>query len=159
MTPPRLAVAVACLLGMLSLVACGGASRPGSDRSAHRFRPARPAPTPTPTPSPLPTPAQMSCTVSARNAMASYLRVAASTISESASIANDGYPQCLFRARLHRSTVDALVQVYSGPQPHFLLVRTENEDSQGWPKLNHPPPSAVLGLGLEADWFPSIRGS
>jgi hypothetical protein len=101
------------------------------------------------------TPAEISCTVPTRDAMATYLHVSTASISESASVGNNDMPQCMFRRDLGSGkTVDVLVNVDNGPSPYFRVLRTVDEDAQGFPTLDHPPPSAVMKLGLEADWLP-----
>lgn len=47
---------------------------------------------------------------------------------------------------------------YSGPQPYFILERTEIEQSQVFtPNRQHPAPQTIMGLGLEAAWFPASQ--
>ena len=71
-------------------------------------------------------------------------------------MADNGSPQCLWSAALSDGRrVRTNVNVYSGPQPYFILERTIVEDSQVFTvHPQHPPPLAVTGLGLEASWFP-----
>lgn len=126
-------------LAALMLAACGGSSHKRADAPAKLAL----------------RPAEISCTVPARDAMATYLHASRASISESASVGNNDMPQCLFGTRLGSGrTVEALVNVDNGPQPYFRLLRTVDEDSQGFPTLDHAPPAAIMNLGLEADWFP-----
>jgi hypothetical protein len=128
---------IAAIIAAVSLSACGGSSHKHADALAKLM------------------PAEIACTLPARTAMATRLHVSATAIRESASVGNNGMPQCMFRAHLASgTTVEALVNVDNGPSPYFRLLRTENEDAQGFPKLDHAPPSAIMNLGLEADWFP-----
>lgn len=47
---------------------------------------------------------------------------------------------------------------YSGPQPYFILERTEIEASQVFtPTRLSPAPQTVMHLGLEAAWFPATQ--
>jgi hypothetical protein len=124
-------------LAALSLSACGGSSH----RSAH-------------VPVKL-TPTEIACTTPTRMAMATYLHVAAGTISEAVSTGNNDMPQCTFRARLSSgNTVGVLVNVDNAPSPYFRVLRTVSEDAQGFPKLDHAPPANVENLGLQAAWLP-----
>jgi hypothetical protein len=52
--------------------------------------------------------------------------------------------------------VEVTVNVDTGPQPYFVLERTivEASESFGATRLS-PAPISVLGLGLEASWFPA----
>jgi hypothetical protein len=133
----RRILSIAAIIAAVSLSACGGSSHKRADAAAEL------------------TPAEISCTLPAPTAIATRLHVSAKAIGESASVGNNGMPQCMFPARLASgTTVEALVNVDNGPSPYFRLLRTENEDAQGFPKLDHAPPSAIVNLGLEADWFP-----
>jgi hypothetical protein len=61
-------------------------------------------------------------------------------------------PQCTFTARDH---VSLTVNIYTGPQPYFLLERTAVETGQMLvPTHAAPPPQTVTGLGIDAYWFP-----
>lgn len=143
----RSIVSITVALAALSLSACGSSAR-------HRAAPKR-----ADAPHAL-TPAEISCTAPTRAAMASYLHILPSAITESASVGNNDEPQCMFRARLAaRRKIALLVNVDNSPSPYFRLLRTNVENSQGFPALNHQPPSAVFHLGLEADWFPQIASS
>lgn len=139
MTGAKVSIAT---LAALSLAACGSSSHSHTTTGSHR------------TAAKL-TPAEISCTTATRTAMATYLHVSPSAISQSASIGNNDMPQCTLKTRLSSgTTVEVLVNVDNGPSPYFRLLRTENEDAQGFPVLNHPPPQAIMHFGLEADWFP-----
>jgi hypothetical protein len=131
--------------GCTLLLVCGcGHSAPV--KHARTDRRARPASAPV-------------CSSAAREAIAGFLGVPEGSISLAASTGNNGNPQCSFRARsAHGERVEAIANLYTGPQPYFILERTAVEASQSFtPKRLSPPPQAIPGLGLEADWFPAER--
>ena len=66
-------------------------------------------------------------------------------------------PQCSFTASLSGGEhFDTTVNVDTSPQPYFVLERTIVEGQQVFsPTRLVPAPIAVLGLGLEASWFPN----
>lgn len=127
------------LLIVLLLAGCGGAGSTHHTSAQHR------ASVP-----PL-------CDPNAREVMAQRFSIQAQTITLSKSIANSGYPQCSFTAHIAGDKrVVANVNYYDGPQPYFVLERTEVEASQPFTQTRlSPPPQAIIGLGLEADWFPA----
>jgi hypothetical protein len=89
--------------------------------------------------------------------MARTLAVEASSVAAATSTGSNVMPQCTFSARLrHGERVGVTVNVDSGPQPYFVLERTIVEASQifSGQRLS-PAPEAVVGLGLEAAWFPA----
>jgi hypothetical protein len=98
------------------------------------------------------------CLPAARDAMAAFLKVAPQTIALARSTGNNSMPQCSFTIHANGKRVDLTANDYTGSQPYFVLERTSIEASQNF-SLNHdyPAPAAILGLGLEADWFPATR--
>ena len=96
------------------------------------------------------------CPIKAQSAMARFLALDSRRVAGARSIGNNGSPQCLWSAvASDGAPVTTLVNVYSGPQPYFILERTIVEDSQVFtPSPLYPPPVSVPGLGLEASWFP-----
>ena len=101
------------------------------------------------------------CSPGARKAVAGVLALPDASISVATSTGNNGMPQCSFRARsAHGERIEAIANVYTGPQPYFILERTAVEASQSFTaKRLSPPPQAIPGLGLEADWFPPNASS
>ena len=142
--PGRVRVATAGA-GCTLLLACGcGHSGPVKHAKAEQH--ASPATAPV-------------CSPGAREAVAGFLAIPDASISIAPSTGNNGMPQCSFRARSARGErVEAIANVYTGPQPYFILERTAVEASQSFTaKRLSPPPQAIPGLGLEADWFPAER--
>jgi hypothetical protein len=99
---------------------------------------------------------QATCLPAARQAIARAISVGSAGIGELRSKGNNGYPQCLFQARLPSGArFHALVNVDTGPSPYFVVDRTIEEDAQVFtPKPLYPPPLSISGVGLEAAWFP-----
>jgi hypothetical protein len=89
--------------------------------------------------------------------LAAQLGVAPSAVSEAVTKGNNEMPQCVLTAR-HPGTrpVEVTVNLDTGPQPFFRLERTAVEASQqfGTERL-YAAPEQIMGLGLDADWFPS----
>jgi hypothetical protein len=97
------------------------------------------------------------CTARARLAFAGALGVSASAVSAVAGTGNNTYPQCSYRAVIGSGRrVVAVANIDTGPQPYFILERTQVEASQvftaGAQRL-YPAPTPVK-LGLDAWWFP-----
>ena len=69
---------------------------------------------------------------------------------------NNGMPQCMFTARSAEGRrLEVTVNVDTSPQPYMVLARTIEERSQGFtPTTALAALVAVMGLGLEASWFP-----
>jgi hypothetical protein len=96
------------------------------------------------------------CVASARPALASHLELPASAVSQAVSRGNNDMPQCLLTARRPAGRpVQVTVNLDNGPQPFFRLERTAVEASQqfGTERL-YAAPQLIMGLGLDADWFP-----
>jgi hypothetical protein len=91
--------------------------------------------------------------------MAGYLHVAPQTIATAPSTGNNQMPQCSFTTRDARGRrIQVVANDYTGPQPYFILDRTATEASQNFAlNRDYPAPAAIMGLGLEADWFPATR--
>jgi hypothetical protein len=92
----------------------------------------------------------------ARPTIASRLQVPVSAVSQVVSKGNNGMPQCVLTAtRPGQPPVHVAVNLDSGPQPYFRLERTAVEASQqfGTERL-YAAPELIMGLGLDADWFP-----
>jgi hypothetical protein len=85
------------------------------------------------------------------------VRVPPDSIVATPSTGNNAMPQCSFRARAaNTGRVAATANLYTGPQPYFILERTAVEAAQVFgAKRLVPAPQAIMGLGLEADWFPA----
>jgi hypothetical protein len=68
-------------------------------------------------------------------------------------------PQCSFTARLaDGKAVTVVANLDNAPSPYFRLERTAVEAAQVFtPTPMSPPPDAIAGLGLEADWFPAEK--
>jgi hypothetical protein len=97
------------------------------------------------------------CAHAALAVMARTLGVEASRVAATASRGSNVMPQCGFSTKLRNGKRVAItVNVDDGPQPYFVLERTIVEASQifSGQRLS-PAPEAVLGLGLEAAWFPA----
>ena len=93
------------------------------------------------------------CTARGLFAIERFLKAA--SIATHGSMADSGYPQCLFTARLRSGgVVRVTVEVDVEPQAYAVLERTIIESSQIFPQRNHPAPQHVGGLGLDASWFP-----
>jgi hypothetical protein len=136
-----LAAAGACLVA-LTPAACGGTQTKttATTRAAvHRPVPAGP------------------CHQSVRDIVAQSFQVAPASVTTAVGTGNDGNPQCTYATRLpggKRVSVNA--DVYTGPQPYFVLERTVVEAAQPFtPTRLSPAPQAVTGLGLDASWFPN----
>lgn len=97
------------------------------------------------------------CPPPARDALTHALALARSSIATAVSRGSNGMPQCTFSARPpHGGRVEVVVNVDDGPQPYFVLERTIVEASQSFTAQRlSPAPESVLGLGLEAAWFPA----
>ncbi len=94
------------------------------------------------------------CTLAARAALAHQLGVRPSSVTAARSVSNTASLQCVYRARIAGKPVTVTVLDYTGPSPYFIAERTEVEDSQVFgPTATHPPPLAVTGVGLMANWF------
>ena len=93
---------------------------------------------------------------SARPTLGSHLQLPASAVSQAVSRGNNEMPQCVLTARpAARRPVRVTVNLDNGPQPFFRLERTAVEASQqfGTERL-YAAPELIMGLGLDADWFP-----
>ncbi|MGI8571885.1 MAG: hypothetical protein ACR2L9_04560 [Solirubrobacteraceae bacterium] len=99
------------------------------------------------------------CTPRARAAIASSFSLPPAAIGFSESTGNNAMPQCSFSARLtDGKRVTVVANLDRAPSPYFRLERTAVEASQSFtPTPLSPPPASVLGLGLEADWFPAEK--
>lgn len=123
----------------LLLAGCGGRAAPKRDAAAKRHAATGP------------------CTDTAKAAFAAALGVSSAAVSTAPSTGNNTYPQCSYRAVLGTGKrVVALANIDTGPQPYFILERTEVEASQVFTagaKRLYPAPTPVK-LGLDAWWFP-----
>jgi hypothetical protein len=97
------------------------------------------------------------CSAPARAAFARYLALPAARVATAVSTGNNGFPQCTFSASVASGArVSLTANDYTGPQPYFILERTNVEQVQIFgPKRFVPPPVPVNNLGIEADWFPN----
>lgn len=97
------------------------------------------------------------CRPQAREAMAGLLTAPATSISAVKGTGNNADPQCTFATKLPDGRrVSAVVNVDSGPEPYFVLERTEIENSQVFgPQRMEAAPQAITRVGLMADWFPA----
>jgi hypothetical protein len=132
-------------LGMALLVAfLGGCGRSGS--AAHRTTGHRAASHPVSV-----------CTPVARGAVARSFAIPIGAVAFVESVGNNAEPQCAYTAHLAAGKrVTLIANVDSSPQPYFRLERTYIEAAQVFtPGRLIPPPQAITGLGLEADWFPT----
>jgi hypothetical protein len=139
MTPRR------CGIAALALLAAGCGSSKGS--SAHSTTASHRTSTPT------------TCLPGAKAVMARAFSISPATITTATSVGTNGNPQCTFVAlTVRHRRVAATANLYTGPQPYFILERTEIEASQQFtPTRLSPPPQTITGLGLEAAWFPSTK--
>lgn len=141
--PTPVAAAGAGLLVMTLATGCGSsAARTTTTKraaAAHHAAPAGP------------------CRSAARDALARFLHVAPASVTIAAGIGNTADPVCTYATRTPGGKrVSLNADVYSGPQPYFVLERTIVEASQPFtPKRLSPAPQTVFGLGLEASWFPN----
>jgi hypothetical protein len=97
------------------------------------------------------------CVRSARPTLASHLQLPVSAVSQAVSKGSNGMPQCVLTARPPAGRpVRVTVNLDNGPQPYFRLERTAVEASQqfGTERL-YAAPDLIMGLGLDADWFPT----
>jgi hypothetical protein len=130
----------------LALSGCGGARAARAPR-----RPARAATTRSAAALRAITP----CQAAARAAIASVLRAPARSITAHPSTGGNAMPQCAFSLRLAGAQrITAVVNLDTAPQPYFRLERTIVERSQIFPSRLSPAPQSVIGLGLDASWFP-----
>jgi hypothetical protein len=97
------------------------------------------------------------CSAQARSAFAQYLALPPARVATAASTGNNGFPQCRFSASLAGGGhVSLTANDYTGPQPYFILERTNVEQVQIFgPKRLVAAPVPVNNLGIEADWFPN----
>jgi hypothetical protein len=138
MTPPRLAAVGAALL----LAACGSSKSSSHTRSTgHRAS------------------THTLCLPEVKALLATTLSVDPGTITTATGVGTNGNPQCTFTAHTARHTRVAITaNEYSGPQPYFILERTEIEASQVFtPSRLSPAPQTIMHLGLEAAWFPATQ--
>jgi len=99
------------------------------------------------------------CVRSARPTLASHLQVPVSAVSQVVSKGGNEMPQCVLTAtRPGQPPVRVTVNLDNGPQPYFRLERTAVEASQqfGTERL-YAAPELIMGLGLDADWFPDAN--
>jgi hypothetical protein len=96
------------------------------------------------------------CKTGAQQFVAHTLGLTTNRVTTVASKGNNLMPQCSFRARSAEGRrLDVTVNVDTSPQPYMVLARTIEERSQGFtPTSVLAAPVAVMGLGLEASWFP-----
>ena len=97
------------------------------------------------------------CKLKAQRAIAHDLGISTGTVGYAKSVGNNDMPQCAFTARPGGHRVRVMVNVDSGPQAYFRLLRTVNEASQifGVPPPGFHPPQGLSGLGPFASWFPA----
>ncbi|HEX4033876.1 MAG TPA: hypothetical protein VHX66_05485 [Solirubrobacteraceae bacterium] len=97
------------------------------------------------------------CKLKAQEAVARDLGVHTDDVAYAKSIANNGMPQCAFKARPGGRKVVVTVNVDNGPQPYFRMLRTVDEATQifGVPPPGFHAPVGVSGLGPFASWFPN----
>ncbi len=96
------------------------------------------------------------CVPRARALLATHLGVATSAVSEAVTKGSNSMPQCVLPVHRHgQPAVQVTVNLDNGPQPYFRLERTAVEASQqfGTERL-YAAPEQIMGLGLDADWFP-----
>lgn len=142
---PAPALALALALALL-LAACGSSNKsssPSGSSSATRHL----------------TSAATLCLPEVRELIATKLSVHPSTVSTASSVGSNGNPQCTFTAETARhQRVAITANEYTGPQPYFILARTEEEAAQVFtPTRLSPAPQTIMGLGLEAAWFPATK--
>ncbi len=137
----RIAALRACLV-TLACAGCGG--------SRHASRQAEKEPV-------AGSPVRIACQPAGRAAVGRFLHMPTSTVSESGSQGNNGFPQCSFEVALSgRAHVEIVTNVDNGPSPYFILERTAIEAAQQFTAQRiSPAPESITGLGLEADWFPA----
>lgn len=127
---------MAALVTCLALGACGGSSS-------------------TTTPEAKKSTAIPVCYGAAKSAMASFLGIQAQQIATAQFKGNSGNPDCSYTTGTGHHKIKLIADDYMGPQPYFILERTEIEASQVFvPTRTEPPPQAI-NMGIEADWFPA----
>lgn len=124
----------------------------GNSRATHE----RPPTTRSATTRPSPASAAITpCQPAARAAIARSLIAPPGSITARASTGNNAMPQCTFSLRsASGNRITATANLDTAPQAYFRLERTIVERSQIFPTRVTPAPQSVLGLGLEASWFP-----
>lgn len=97
------------------------------------------------------------CKLKAQQAIAQGLGVRLGGVGYAKSSGNNGMPQCAFKTRTANRAVVITVNVDSGPQAYFRLLRTVAEAGQifGRPPPDFHPPQGLSGLGPYASWFPN----
>lgn len=125
---------------ILLLAACGQSST-ASHTSSARAKPARVS----------------VCLPKARDALARAFAVPTGAVALAASTGNNDYPQCTFSAHLPNGRrADVIANADNGPQPYFVLERTEVEETQQFTAQRMiAAPTPVSRLGLDAWWFPA----
>jgi hypothetical protein len=130
----------AALIGALVLAACGGSSSSAASNSKKHTAKSAAIPV---------------CYPAAKAAMASFLGIQAEQISTAQSTGTTGNPECSYTEGTGHHKVKLIADDYMGPQPYFILERTEIEASQVFvPTRTQLPPQAI-NMGIEADWFPA----
>lgn len=99
------------------------------------------------------------CLPVARDTFGHFLAQPPSSVAIGASIGNNGYPQCTFSAQLAQGThLQVIANDDNGPQPYFVLERTQVEESQQFTAQRMiAAPQPVTGLGIDAYWFPAEK--
>ncbi len=99
------------------------------------------------------------CLPVARDTLSHFLALPSSSVAVGASVGNNGYPQCTFDAHLAQGThVQVVANDDNGPQPYFVLERTQVEESQQFTAQRMiAAPQPVTGLGIDAYWFPAEK--
>jgi hypothetical protein len=96
------------------------------------------------------------CLPRAQQLVARTLGIRPSAVTAVRSTGSNVMPQCSFTARAPgQRRLSVTVNVDTSPQPYMVLARTIEERAQGFtPTSVLAAPVAVMGLGLEASWFP-----
>jgi hypothetical protein len=134
------AVILVVALAPLAVGGCGGAATPvGHHRAAAA--------------------AGGACTSRALATLAAATAIPASAITNARYVATDGSAGCRFTAgRAAGGPLAVAVEINAAPQAYEHLDRQVVEYSQGvlwFHEGEHAYPLSILGLGLEADWFPA----
>jgi hypothetical protein len=133
---------LAALLATALLGGCGGSSQHTSS-STHTRRPATAS----------------VCTAKGRTAVAGFLEVGSSSVSDHAGISSAAVPTCYFTIKLARGRpVRLSVMDERTVEAYFLLERAIVEFQQVFaPVRLAPAPETVPHLGLDASWFPAQK--
>jgi hypothetical protein len=137
-------VGLITLLLALGCSGCGGGGAKPAPKPVHHVSPWKPGKRATASTN--------VCTTAGRAAFAGKVGVAPTTVKERRTHARSGASECVFSA----GHVVASVSVSGAPEAYAVLERQAEEQAQIFgAKRFTPAPQLILGLGVDAYWFPA----